>query len=69
MFMESNYKNKTICPKCHKKSLKIWQELSADEQFLAKNLPMSAGFSIKERERHFFCTNCWYETEAFPNVA
>ena len=50
------------CPQCHKKHLKNWNELNSDEKFVAERLPMSAEYSKQERERHLYCTNCWYET-------
>jgi hypothetical protein len=52
------------CPQCHKKYLKDWKELSADEKFVAERMPMSAEYSAKERQQHLFCTNCWHETKS-----
>lgn len=52
------------CPKCHQKNLKEWNDLSADEKFVAEKLPLSAEFSEQERERHLFCPNCWYEVKS-----
>ncbi len=51
-----------ICPRCDLPSLKSWDELSEDDQFLAKRLPMSAEFSPTERKKHRFCTRCWFES-------
>jgi Zn-finger nucleic acid-binding protein len=52
------------CPKCHKKYLKDWKDLTSDEKFVVERLPMSAEFSKKERQHHLFCTNCWYESSS-----
>jgi len=41
--------------------MKSWAELTADEQFLAERLPAWAEFSKEEREKHRFCTRCWFE--------
>ena len=57
------------CPQCDKKYLKDWQDLDSDEKFVAERLPMSAEFTKKERERHLFCTNCWYESTANSTMA
>jgi hypothetical protein len=62
MFEQAKYENNRICPNCQKRQLKHWNELTADEQFTAERMPMSAEFSAEERKRHLFCPNCWYET-------
>lgn len=54
-----------ICPKCRNGRLKNWEELTADEKFVAERLPMSAEFSAEDRKQHFFCTNCLFETTPF----
>ncbi len=53
-----------ICPQCHQKHLKDWKELNSDERFVAERLPMSAEYSAQERERHLYCTNCWFESKS-----
>lgn len=50
-----------ICPQCEVPKLKSWEELSGEEKFLIERLPLSAEFSIEERKKHLFCTNCWNE--------
>ena len=57
------------CPKCHKGKLQDWKQLSADEKFVTERLPMSADYSVKERELHAFCTNCWFETKTGSTIA
>ncbi|MEJ7624357.1 MAG: hypothetical protein WKF34_10235 [Pyrinomonadaceae bacterium] len=51
----------TTCPRCSTGRLKLWDELTDEQQMLAKRLPMSAEFPAKERKKHRFCTRCWYE--------
>jgi len=50
-----------MCPKCHHPQMKLWEELTDEEKFLAERLPMSATFTRREREKHLFCTRCWQE--------
>lgn len=69
MVTKTEYFGERTCPKCHTKLLKNWAELTSDEKLLAEKLPLSAEFSTKERERHLFCTNCWYETPDFETKA
>jgi hypothetical protein len=54
--------NAEKCPRCER-SLKNWEELTADEKFTVERLPMSADFSLKERKTHLFCPRCWFETK------
>ena len=56
------------CPQCHQPYLKDWQDLNSDEKFVAEKLPMNAECTKKERERHLFCTNCWYESTSNSTV-
>ena len=55
-----NFQEK-VCPQCEMPKLKTWEELSGEQQFLAERLPLSAKFSLEERKKHLFCTNCWNE--------
>lgn len=41
--------------------MKGWEELSEEQQFLAKRLPFSAEYPLKTRKKHRFCTRCWFE--------
>lgn len=63
MIIKSEYFGERTCPKCHTTLLRNWADLSADEKFIAERQPASAEYSLKERENHLFCTNCWYERE------
>ena len=61
---------KESCPRCGFVKMKEWTELTADEQFLAERLPMSADYTRRERKRHRFCTRCWFEeTGKTPQTA
>jgi hypothetical protein len=60
--MES-YGSKEVCPKCGSPGLKTWDELDRDEEIIAKVLPASATVPQAEREKHRFCTRCWFETD------
>ncbi len=50
-----------MCPKCHHLNMKMWEELSGEQKFLAERLPMSAEFSLEQRKKHRFCERCWFE--------
>ncbi len=41
--------------------IRTWNELTSEEQILARRLPGSAAFTLKERKKHRFCIRCWYE--------
>ncbi len=52
----------TKCPRCGERRLLGWDELSEEEQKVARSLPASADYSPGERQAmHRWCTNCWYE--------
>ena len=56
---------KETCPRCDKRGLKSWAELSDEEREVVKRLPASADFSLDERKAsHRWCTRCWYENLA-----
>ncbi len=58
-----------ICPRCGSLKMKTWDDLTDDEQFLAKRLPMSADYTPAERKMHRYCTQCWFEScETGPRV-
>jgi len=50
-----------MCPKCHHPKMKMWEELSGEQKFLAERLPMSAEFPAEQRKKHRFCERCWFE--------
>lgn len=50
-----------MCPKCHHRKMKTWEELSGEQKFLAERLPSSAEFSVEQRKKHRFCERCWFE--------
>jgi len=50
-----------MCPCCHFPQMKLWEELTDEEKFLALRLPLSATFTKRERETHLFCPRCWHE--------
>jgi hypothetical protein len=56
------------CPRCGEGRLVGWDELSEEEQQVARSLPGAVDYSPGEREAiHRWCTNCWYEeTEIGP---
>jgi hypothetical protein len=56
------------CPRCEKRGLKRWDELTDEEREVVKRLPASAKFPLAERQAsHRWCTRCWYE-ETEPHV-
>jgi len=53
------------CPRCDKRGLKSWTELNDEEREVVKRLPLSAKFSLEERQStHRWCTRCWWEDVA-----
>lgn len=55
------------CPRCDKRGMKSWSELTDEEREAVKRLPLSAGFSLEERQAsHRWCTRCWYEATETP---
>lgn len=53
------------CPRCDKRGLKTWNELNDDEREVVKRLPLSAHYSLAERQSsHRWCTRCWFEKTA-----
>jgi hypothetical protein len=51
-----------ICPRCEKRGLKQWTELTDEEREVVKRLPLSARYQLAEREtNHRWCTRCWWE--------
>lgn len=51
----------TPCPNCTYHRLKDWNELTDAEKLLANSQPASADFTLAERKKHRFCTQCWFE--------
>jgi hypothetical protein len=50
------------CPRCEKRGLKTWAELTEEERIAVKRLPSSAEYTEEERMAgHRWCTRCWYE--------
>lgn len=49
------------CPQCQAARLKNWDELSDEQKFLVRRLPLSAEFSLEQRKKHRFCVRCWFE--------
>jgi hypothetical protein len=50
------------CPRCDKPRLKTWTELNDEEREIVKRLPLSATYSLAERQAtHRWCTRCWFE--------
>jgi len=50
------------CPRCDKRGMKSWSELTDEEREVVKRLPLSAKYSLEERQAtHRWCTRCWYE--------
>jgi hypothetical protein len=53
------------CPRCEKPGLKNWGELNDEEREVVKRLPLSAQYSLAERQaNHRWCTRCWFEDRA-----
>lgn len=55
-------KTEDSCPRCDKRGLKKWTELNDEEREVVKRLPLSAKYSLAERQtNHRWCTRCWFE--------
>jgi len=54
--------DRSACPRCEKRGLKTWAELTDEQRSVVKRLPHSAAYSEEERKTsHRWCTRCWYE--------
>ena len=54
--------DRKACPRCEKRGLKPWAELTDEQREVVKRLPQSAAYSEEERKAaHRWCTRCWYE--------
>jgi len=55
-------KSQESCPRCEKRGMKRWEDLSDEEREVVKRLPGSANYSLDERKAsHRWCTRCWFE--------
>jgi len=62
-----NMSDRKGCPRCEKRGLKTWAELSEEEREVVKRLGRPTEYSEEERQTsHRWCTRCWYE-EATPS--
>ena len=52
-----------ICPKCRSPKMKDWKDLTDEQKMLVERLPGSAEFSMDARQKHRFCTRCWFEDD------
>ena len=61
---------KDSCPRCDKRGLKTWAELTDEEREVVKRLPLSADYPLAERQgKHRWCTRCWYEDKSASSRA
>jgi hypothetical protein len=52
----------TKCPRCGEGRLRGWNELSHEEQMVARRMTEAVDYTPAEREAtHRWCTNCWHE--------
>lgn len=57
--------NHESCPRCDKRGLKTWNELTDEEREVVKRLPLSSQYGLEERQKnHRWCTRCWWEETA-----
>jgi hypothetical protein len=50
--------------------MKSWSELTDEQREVVKRLPLSASYSLEERQAsHRWCTRCWYEATDKPTQA
>ena len=58
------------CPRCDKRGMKSWSELTDEEREVVKRLPLSASYPLEERQAsHRWCTRCWYEAVNMDTTA
>jgi hypothetical protein len=50
-----------MCPICHHRAMKSWEELTDEQKFLAERLPLNTEFPAEQRKKHRFCERCWFE--------
>ncbi len=55
------HSSEKICPRCGVVKMKNWDELTEEQQMLARKLPLSAEYPHSARKKHLFCTRCWFE--------
>lgn len=57
-------RDKDLCPQCRAGSLRAWSELSDEEREVARRLPASVDYTLRERAaRHRWCVRCWHEEQ------
>lgn len=50
--------------------MKSWSELTDEQREVVKRLPLSASYSLEERQAtHRWCTRCWYESTETATTA
>jgi hypothetical protein len=50
------------CPRCEKRGMKPWLELTEEEREVVKRIPRTGDYTEEERKTtHRWCTRCWYE--------
>lgn len=58
----TNNQSETKCPRCLEGKLRGWEELSKEQQLVARRMTEAVDYSHAERRAtHRWCTNCWYE--------
>lgn len=63
------FENGKMCPPCQAGRMKIWEELTGDEKFVAEKLFKNVIDSAEKRRSHLFCPLCWTETVATEEKA
>ena len=58
-FLAGTNMNTNRCPRCDQGHLRTWDDLTPDEREVIRRLP--GDYTIEERQRHLWCTRCWYE--------
>lgn len=49
-----------FCTNCGSPKMKSWDDLTADEKFMAERLTTTSGFSPEEKQHRRFCARCLY---------
>ena len=62
-FPTDEFSSGESCPRCGAERLRVWSELTDEEQEFVRRLPGAFNFPLRERAaQHLWCTRCFYET-------
>lgn len=57
------FANESQCPRCHAMKVRLWTDLTEDQQYLISALPDFEDMTMNELRASRFCTKCWFRKE------